>query len=354
MTPGADHPARSQAPGADQPYSAHLEQTLLGEAAHLTRDEVEQRSGVDVEVARALWRALGFPDPDPEVPAYTEADVDALERVARLRATSGIDEVTAEGFARVYGQALSHLAETQVGILLDRLAQEPHLVDLAQRDLEAAVLAILDVWRAQLPDLEGILVYTWRRHLLAAAQRALSGLATEMPEDAIAVGFADVVGYTSLTRDMTAAELEELVVAFERGAYDAIVTHGGRVVKTLGDEVMFVASSPHAATEIGLLLADSFGLERSIVPPVRVGIAWGPALARGGDVLGPVVNVASRCCALARPGTLLVDREMAKALKDDDAFSVRPMRPRAVRGYGHLLASSVRWARGHDGIVSEA
>ena len=332
----------------DQPYAAHLEQVLLGEAAHLTRNDVETTSGVDADVARALWRALGFPDPDPDVPAYTQADVDVLERVTRLRETSGIDEVTAEGFARVYGQALSHLAETQVGILTDRLAQEPQLVDLAGRDLDAAVLAIVEVWRAQLPDLEGVLVYTWRRHLLAAAERALSGLSTDMPEDATAVGFADVVGYTSLTRDMATAELEELVDAFEKGAYDAIVAHGGRVVKTLGDEVMFVASTPHAATEIGLVLADAFGLERSIVPPVRVGVAWGPALARGGDVFGPVVNVASRCCALARPGTLLVDREMAKALKDDDAFHIRPMRPRAVRGYGHLLASSVRWARGHE------
>lgn len=331
-----------------EPYAALLEQAVLGTAANLTREQVEQASGVDAEVARALWRALGFPDPDPGVPAYTQADIDALELVTRLRATSGIDEATAEGFARVYGQSLSHLAETQVGILLDRLAQEQHLVDLAQRDLEAAVLAILETWRAQLPDLEGILVYTWRRHLVAAAERVLSGLSTDMPEDAVAVGFADVVGYTSLTRDMAASELEALVDAFEKGAYDAIVTHGGRVVKTLGDEVMFVAGTPHAAAEIGLVLADSFGLERSVVPPVRVGIAWGPALARGGDVFGPVVNVASRCCALARPGSLLVDREMARALKDDDTFQVRPMRPRAVRGYGHLLASSVRWARGHE------
>src|SRR5882724_5416394 len=129
---------------ADDSFSAHLEQSLLGEAAHLTREDVERMSGVDADVARRLWRALGFPDPDPDVPAYTAADVDALERVARLRSTSGIDEVTAEGFARVYGQSLSHLAETQVGILMDRLAREPQLVDLAARDLDAAVLSILE------------------------------------------------------------------------------------------------------------------------------------------------------------------------------------------------------------------
>lgn len=333
---------------SEEPFTALLEEALLGAAAHLTREQVEKASGVDAEVARALWRALGFPDPEPDTPAYTQADVDALERVARLRATSGIDAVTAEGFARVYGQALSHLAETQVGILLDAFAQEQDLVELAQRDLGSAVLAIMDIWRAQLPDLEGILVYTWRRHLAAAAERVLSGLSTDMTDDAVAVGFADVVGYTSLTRDMATAQLEALVDAFEKGSNDAIVTNGGRVVKTLGDEVMFVATTPHAAAEIGLVLADSFGLERSVVPPVRVGIAWGPALARGGDVFGPVVNVASRCCALARPGSLLVDREMARALKDDEAFQVRPMRPRAVRGYGHLLASTVRRARGHE------
>jgi adenylate cyclase len=136
-------------------------------------------------------------------------------------------------------------------------------------------------------------------------------------------------------------------------------------VKTLGDEVMFSAEDPVAAADIALTLAETFGggdpsdgIARSAlsegisVPPVRVGLAWGPALAHGGDVLGPVVNIASRCTSLARPGTVLVDRELAAVLGDsaDGEFTLVRLRPQRVRGYDHLMPSVLRRAERRAGV----
>jgi adenylate cyclase len=86
------------------------------------------------------------------------------------------------------------------------------------------------------------------------------------------------------------------------------------------------------------------------VPPVRVGLAWGPALAHGGDVLGPVVNIASRCTSLARPGTVLVDRELASTLAEAGSgeFTLVRLRPQRVRGYDHLMPSVLRRHAEHD------
>ena len=48
-------------------------------------------------------------------------------------------------------------------------------------------------------------------------------------------------------------------------------------------------------------------------------------LTRLGDVYSPVVNLASRLTSLARPSTVLVDRELAQQLRDNSAYRVRPL-----------------------------
>jgi adenylate cyclase len=179
-----------------------------------------------------------------------------------------------------------------------------------------------------------------------------------------------LVGFTSLARDLPASELAAVVRHFEDTSFEAVLRRGGRVVKTLGDEVMFSADDVVAAADIALTLAEAFGGDDPVqsqaatgvvadgaddsdipgVPPVRVGLAWGPALAHGGDVLGPVVNIASRCTSLARPGTVLVDRELAAQLADAGTreFTLVRLRPQRVRGYDHLMPCVLRRNEGPD------
>ena len=113
-----------------------------------------------------------------------------------------------------------------------------------------------------------------------------------------------------------------------------MTNHRGRVIKTIGDEVLFVADDPVDAARIALGLVEA---EDEGFPEVRVGLAYGDVVSRLGDVFGPVVNIASRLTSLARPGRVLLDREMHEVLKPlTDEFRVRRARTATVRGYIRL------------------
>lgn len=294
-----------------------LEKAFLGEAAHLTREQVEQTaSDFPPERTRRLWRALGFVDPDPDEVHFTESDVAALRLSQRLAADELIGAGVTESVARTVGQAMSRLAEAQTQIVSEQLATDPELVELAEKHPDELVRLVSERFAHLLPELEWLIAYAWRRHMLAAVQRAVAGAARDLTSHTVAIGFCDIVGYTGVVRDMTTEDLSELVTTFEEIASDIIVSHDGRVVKTLGDEVMFTITDPVAMAETGLALAEAFGSDRTNVPPVRVGLAYGPTVAHGGDIFGPVVNLASRCTGIARPGSVVCDRELAQCLEE--------------------------------------
>ncbi len=328
-----------------------LEKAFLGEPAHLTREEVEQTaSGFSAERIRRLWRALGFVDPDPAEARFTEADVAAVRLSQRLAADELIGAGVTESVARVVGQAMSRLAEAQTQIISERLATDPELSELAEMHPEEMARLVSEHYTLLLPELEWLIAYAWRRHMLAAVQRAVAGAARDLTNQTAAIGFCDIVGYTSVVRDMTIDDLSALVATFEEITSDIVVRHGGRIVKTLGDEVMFVITDPSAMAETGLELAEAFGNDRSNVPAVRVGLAYGPTVAHGGDIFGPVVNLASRCTGIARPGTVVCDRELARCLEerlageDGPAITVSRLRTVRVRGYAHLSPYLIRRA----------
>ena len=325
---------------------ARLEETILGAAANLDRQDVERISGVPVEDASKLWRALGFPDAVDGELAFTPLDAEALQQAAFLRNNDLLTESSAIQVTRAMGQAMSHLAEAQMDIAVERLGQVPGIADIARSNPDQLVdLAIMSSAVLREP-LESLVLYVYRRHLLAAAQRYLSAATTNLNEGAadLAVGFCDISGFTSYTRELSQDELGELVESFEATAFDIVVQRGGRVVKTLGDSVMFVTVSPGTAALIALELAEAFEDGTLGVPPVHVGIAHGPAVTRAGDVFGAAVNVASRCTSIARPNTVVADRGMLDALESDARFTLKRMRPHKVRGYDNLQVATVRWA----------
>ena len=186
-----------------------------------------------------------------------------------------------------------------------------------------------------LPLLERLHSYVWRRHVAALMGRALAASPDEMESPALVVGFADVVGYTRLTRDITETELAGLIERFESMAAEVVAAAGGRVVKMLGDEVLFVADDAAAAAAIGFGLLAGVAADDEL-PDLRIGMARGNVLSRFGDVYGPVVNIASRLTSAAKPGTVLVDRELATALEEEPGVRLRRRRPMAVRGYSNL------------------
>src|SRR3954471_9872702 len=312
-----------------------LERLLLDGPRRYTRLQVAELAGMPPERTLRLWRALGFPDAEDDELVFTDADVQALSVLSELIDSGFVDPESEASIARAMGQALSRLADWQTDMLADALTRTDDEGRRKTSPDDAVAVA-----QALLPKMRDIQHYVWRRHLAANADRLLAESGGQGDRRELAVGFADLVGYTSRSRGMGGRELGAMVEDFESIATEVIARHHGRVVKTVGDGVLFTAGSAVAAVEIGLELPEAWDTEER--PPLRVGAAYGAVLTRLGDVYSPVVNLASRLTSLARPGTVLVDRDLAQRLRGLTAYRVRPLRPTSVRGYDHLQPWLVR------------
>ncbi len=311
-----------------------LERLLLGGPRRWTRLQVAERAGMPPERTQRLWRALGFPDAADDEPLFTDADVAALGVLSQLIDSGFVGPETEASIARAMGQSLSRLADWQTDLLADVLTRRDGDERAPVGPQEAVEAA-----RTLLPLLRSVQDYVWRRHLAANADRLLT-VAGPADRRELAVGFVDLVGYTSRSRGMGGRELGAMVEDFESSAAEVIARHSGRVVKTVGDGVLFTAVSATDAVDIGLELPEVWTAEDR--PPLRTGLAYGAVLTRLGDVYSPVVNLASRLTSIARPGTVLVDRELARRLRRLPAYRVRPLRRVSVRGYDHLQPWLVR------------
>lgn len=298
-----------------------IEEALLRGPRRYTRAEAAAAAGVPLDQASRLWHALGFPHTGDADAVFTDTDIAALRAARALVDEQIVDAEALASMSRMLGQTMSRLAQWQSDLLASLAVERP---EVAAAPAEAVTRLV--------PLLEHLQTYVWRRHLAASADRLLTGAGDPESRDAT-VGFADLTGYTSLVRRLTAAELATLLEEFEAAAADIVADHRGRIVKSLGDEVLFTTEEPADAAQIALRL---LGYARDDRPSLRIGLAAGRVLARFGDVYGSVVNIASRLTDLARPGSVLVDRVVARALADDPRFSLQRLRPVPVRGFRNL------------------
>ncbi len=308
---------------ADQPEALErLEAELLGGSRKYTRTEVAERSGVPIVRAERLWRSLGFASTSDDEVVFGDADVDALKAIDSIVEQGIVKPESENSVARSLGQVMARLADWQTA-LLSGLGDGDDVLEGAAAAAEHVV-----------PTIEKLQAYVWRRHLVAAAGRILPVAADNPDSDTMVAGFADIVGFTSLSRTTDEDDLAALVERFEAVTSDVIAEHRGRVVKMIGDEVLFVVQKPTDAADIGLELMDWAAGEDT--PDLRIGMAHGRIISWLGDVYGPIVNVASRLTSVARPGSIVVDRGFAEALEGEDAYKVRKIRRVSVRGYSHL------------------
>jgi adenylate cyclase len=312
-----------------------LETRLLGGERRYTRGAAADRAGVTIDYARRLWRAMGFANVGDTAVAFTDDDLAAVRRLMRLVDDEVIDAELAVSVTRAMAHNAARLAEWQLDALVE------HLIGDLGLSAEDATQRGAQLLSDHLDDLEALLVYVWRRQLAAVAGRSLASVRGDDVSGVLSIGFADLVSYTRLSQKLEERELAALVDRFGRRSADVIAAAGGRLVKTVGDEVLFVADRPEDAALIGLELAEAMA-EDPMLPDVRVGIATGTVLTRMGDVFGGTVNLASRLTALASPGTVLVDRDTAQALEGNTAFALDVERTRAVRGVGLVRPGVVR------------
>ncbi len=320
-----------------------MEAFLLGAEPSLTRVQVAERAGVPLELAVQLWHQLGFPHRGDDDVAFAESDVEALRLTSDLVRLGILPPESQAALVRTWGRSYARLAEWQI-TLLAGVAVEGGDPGTALTDLATDVL----------PRVEALQTYVWRRHLASAAQHLLGDASTlSSAESQLSVCFVDIVGYTTQSRSLDGAQLVEWVDRFEQDTTTLVVDHGGQVIKTIGDEVLFTVADPAAAVEIALALAARGDDVDDPFPAVRAGIAHGAVVRRLGDVFGSTVNAASRLTSAARPGSVLVDAGVHDALTadaEDDAgagpgWRWRRLRRVPAKGFDHLEAWRIRPAK---------
>jgi adenylate cyclase len=309
-------------PPPDEDYVERL--VRLG-PRELTWPEVCARAGVDHEVADVLWRALGFPDVPPEERAYTSEDVRALAIAAQGIGTLEADrrEAAVEAIVREARMVSAHL--TRVAEIEADAMAEMRALGLRERVLDEMVQGGLER-----SDMAWLLLYGLRRRLDETLRRRLTLEAGDHPT--LAIGFVDLVGFTRISGSLPDDEFARLLSRFESLASDIVTEAGGRVVKLIGDEAMFVGPSAQGAVRGALELVEA--CKASGLPAARAGLALGPVLARGGDYFGRAVNLASRLVDAAPAGAVRGDERLVDAIPADSMLAIEQRGRESLKGLG--------------------
>lgn len=318
--------------------SLHLlavDQMLGPPRTRMNLSELSKETGIDKPIILRLWRALGFTEVSDKEEVFSPLDVEAIISLRGLMRSGTADIDIAVQLARVIGSSMARIAEAEIvasnGLkAIEGDSENLTTVDLADRFARYSA--------ATLPALPQLLIYAWIRHLHAAGRRAMVALdkgAPNVSELVLAVGFVDLVGFTILSQQLTTQELGAVVSRFEELSSDAVTRFGGRVVKMIGDEVMYVAEDASAAVQVGVILKEEYSKEK-LLSEVRAGVAFGPVLAREGDYYGPTVNLASRIVNIANPGSILVSDSVHQKLSSNDGLHLVPLRPRYLKDLGSV------------------
>lgn len=332
----------------DPPSSTVLARihSLLGGKPDLTIEQLAREAGVSTDFARTFWKAMGFPNVTDDQVMFGGGDVEALRTMGALIDDDVIDVTTAISLMRAQSHMTDRLVLWQMEALVEGTVRRRGLDDVSAR------LVLLDKITTLVDVLESQLHYSWRRQLAALVARIDAEVAQshQVPEDPFqmplqrGLGFVDMVAYTRRSTELGSRALAQLVQTFEYTSRDVITTHGARVVKTIGDAILFIADDVATTAEVVVELVAALQAEEHMLP-VRASMVWGGVLSRNGDVFGPTVNLASRLVDVAAPGEILMDEATARALAASPVAREYTMVPRAgvdLQGLGEVRPIELR------------
>lgn len=289
---------------------------LLEVGGPLTLAGLAEAASADPDFTRRLVLALGIALPAPDEPAFGDDEVAVVQALAPAVELVGEDALL--GFTRVIAAALARMAEAADAMFVSvveanlRGAGRPAALAQASRDGMAMLLG--------LPTLAG---HLFPRQVAAAVHRSrLARPDARVETFRLAVGFADLVGWTPLSAGLSPAELGPAVADLEREAAERATAGGARLVKSMGDAVLIVGPDPVAVVDVLLDLAGAVH-RHPVLTEVRGAVTYGDVVARDGDYFGTEVNVAARAVPVAAPGTVVVTDPVAAAL----AAAGRPAEP---------------------------
>jgi adenylate cyclase len=290
---------------------------LEGEGRRYTAEEVAERAGLPEDLIHRNWLALGLPDPEPDEKVFTDADVEEGKRFAALREAGLPDDGILE-VARVMGLSLAQVAAASRALVAEStLAEGGNELEVGRRLAAGA--------RELAPLMGPLLEYVLNLHLRELVRTDVIGRAEiragRLPgaQDVTAC-FADMVGFTKLGEELPPEELGTLTGRLGELANE-VADPPVRLVKMIGDAAMLISSESDALLEAALELVERSEEEGESFPPLRAGLARGPALARAGDWYGRPINLASRITAIAYPASVLVSGDVREAARDGFRWS---------------------------------
>jgi len=297
--------------------------------ARITMRDAAERAGVPIELARQVRRTAGLGEPGLDEAVFFDEDIATLRLFAAAASLFGVE--SALQFTRVAGAALASIADAAMtnfgrdaGPRLD--AENGGELARAQA-VEMATLVLFD-------DVPATLATLFIHHCEAAVRRV--AVAGSVDTSDMTVGFLDLVGSTVLGEHLPANNLGAVISDFEQHATELVSATDGRVVKMIGDEVMFVTTDADAACVLALELAE--WVERhGVLGHLRGGLAAGNLVRGYGDYYGPIVNTAARAANVAKPGSILV----TAAVRDRTsrhALSFEPVGEHQLRGIDKPVA----------------
>jgi adenylate cyclase len=294
----------------------------------VTLQVLAERAHTPIDLVLRAQRAIGLPP--REGPTYRE---EALASFSAAAAMFGVESTLQ--FSRVLGSSITRIIDAALSLFVTQV-QVPlresggSELQLAE-DTENAVGMLLSLPKA--------LEVLFPTYIQDAIRRV--GLVGDSPlgQVRLAVGFVDLVGSTRLARRLPGDRWAQVIGAFETTAYDLTSSCGGRVVKFIGDEAMFVAPEAGAACAIGLGLCD-MAANHPDLQGAHGAIDIGSVTPQDGDYYGPLVNRASRVGALAGPGQLLTTGDLVQAVgqeEDAGSFRFQSVGERVLRGFDEAL-----------------
>jgi adenylate cyclase len=303
-----------------------VERALAGDGRRYTPREIAEIAGVDLDLLQRFSAALGVPYGDSDEPRGTEADLEAARRMKAFR-DAGLPEEGMLQVARTIGMGTARIAEANRELVVRTLAQPGDTErDLALRFAAAAEYMMPLVGPTLVHALQANMLEQIRRDVIATADLASGGIGGTAE---LTVCFADLVEFTRLGEEIPPEELGQVAGRLEEMA-TAVAGPPVRLVKTIGDAVMFVSAEAEPMLAATLELIAAAEAEGEQFPWLRAGLSYGPVLPQSGDYYGRPVNLASRITGVARPGSVVVDAPVREAAGED--FSYTSIGERRLKG----------------------
>jgi adenylate cyclase len=303
---------------------------ILGDdGSHISARQISDEVGIELDQLLRFQRASGLPQvDDPDAAVFMRPDGDTAVHIKRFL-DLGIDPEQMLTVVRVLAEGLSNAAEVMRSAALGPVFH-PGVTELEiAKGFQALVSQAAPLLGQMIQDM----LLLQLRHVAetdainANERRAGAPLPGAR---LVACAFADLVGFTRLGEELPPEGIEQLSNRLAEIAREVVVAPV-RLIKTIGDAVMFVSTDTAALLDVMLGLVAATEADE-LLPQLRVGVAHGSAVSRAGDWFGSPVNLASRVTSAARPGAVLVSESAREQIGEDDRYRWSFAGSRRLRG----------------------